>query len=292
MPEVARCYVGVSGWRYPRWRGDFYPKGLRQSDELGYAAERMTSVEINGSFYSLQRPSSYAAWAAATPDDFVFAVKGGRFITHLKQLHDVETPLANFFASGVLALGRKLGPVLWQLPARMALSPERLEAFLTLLPRTHAEAAALAARHDDKLADDRILTEPLVRQPIRHALEPRHPSFGTAEAREILGRHDVCMVVADSAGTWPTMPDATSDFRYVRLHGETELYASGYTDESLDRWAAQCREWLTEGHDTFVYFDNDAKGHAPHDAVRLLDRLASDPGTRARPPLGPDAKKR
>jgi uncharacterized protein YecE (DUF72 family) len=280
---MSRCYVGVSGWRYPRWRGDFYPKGLRQRDELTYAAERMTSVEINGSFYSLQRPSSYAAWAEATPDDFVFAVKGGRFITHLNQLRDVETPLANFFASGVLALGRKLGPMLWQLPARMALSPDRLEAFLALLPRTHDEAAALAARHDDKLAEDRVLaaigTGVPPDMPIRHALEPRHPSFETAEAREILSRHGVCMVVADSAGTWPTMPDATSDFRYVRLHGETELYASGYTDESLDRWAGQCREWLAEGHDTYVYFDNDAKGHAPHDAVRLLDRLSPARGT-------------
>jgi uncharacterized protein YecE (DUF72 family) len=274
---MSRCYVGVSGWRYPRWRGDFYPKGLRQRDELTYAADRMGSVEINGSFYSLQRPSSYAAWAAATPDEFVFAVKGGRFITHLKQLHDVETPLANFFASGVLALGRKLGPVLWQLPARMPLSPERLDRFFTLLPRTHGEAAALAAQHDDKLADDRVRTDiaPDVdaARPIRHALEPRHPSFETPEARVILAEHGICMVVADSAGVWPTMPDATSDFRYVRLHGETELYASGYTDDSLDRWAAQCREWLAGGHDTYVYFDNDAKGHAPHDAVRLLDRL-------------------
>jgi uncharacterized protein YecE (DUF72 family) len=252
-------------------------------------------------------------------------VKGGRFITHMRKLRGVETALANFlasgvlalgpklgpvlwqlpanlpyerermadfFASGVLALGRKLGPVLWQLPARMALSPDRLEAFLTLLPRTHAEAAALAARHDDKLADDRTLTECEVDLPLRHALEPRHPSFDTDEVRSLCAEHDIALVVADSAGRWPTMHDATSDFRYVRLHGETELYASGYTDESLDRWAAQCREWLTEGHDTFVYFDNDAKGHAPHDAVRLLDRLASDPGTRARPPLGPDAKKR
>lgn len=274
---MSRCWVGVSGWRYPRWRGDFYPTGLRQRDELTYTSERMPSVEINGSFYSLQRPTSYASWAAATPADFVFAVKGGRFITHLKQLHDVDAPLANFFASGVLALGRKLGPVLWQLPARMPLSPERLDRFFTLLPRTHAEAAALAAQHDGKLAEDRVLTDLAadVRPdtPIRHALEPRHPSFETAEARAILAEHGICMVVADSAGVWPTMPDATSNFRYVRLHGETELYASGYTDASLDRWAEQCRGWLADGHDTYVYFDNDAKGHAPFDAVRLLDRL-------------------
>ncbi|NKR04636.1 DUF72 domain-containing protein, partial len=108
--------VGISGWSYPGWRGDFYPPGLRQRDELAYAAERMSSIEVNGSFYSLQRPTSYAAWHDATPDDFVFAVKGGRFIPHMKRLRDVETPLANFLASGVRALRDKLGPVLWQLP--------------------------------------------------------------------------------------------------------------------------------------------------------------------------------
>jgi uncharacterized protein YecE (DUF72 family) len=268
-----RALVGVSGWRYPRWSGDFYPKGLPQRLELTYASERMTSVEINGSFYSLQRPSSYAAWRDATPADCVLAVKGGRFITHMKQLRDVETPLANFFASGVLALGAKLGPVLWQLPERLAYDAERMESFLGLLPRTTADAAALARRHDDKLADDRVLTTCDVEQPVRHALEPRHPSFEAPEVREQLARHGVCMVVADSAGRWPQLPDATSDFRYVRLHGETELYASGYTDDSLDRWARQCAAWQDEGHDVHVYFDNDAKGHAPWDAVRLLDRL-------------------
>jgi uncharacterized protein YecE (DUF72 family) len=270
---MARALVGVSGWRYPRWRGDFYPKGLPQRLELTYAAERMTSIEVNGSFYSLQRPSSYAAWRAAVPPDVVLAVKGGRFITHMKSLRDVETPLANFFASGVLALGRQLGPVLWQLPARLTFDPERLGAFFALLPRTTSEAAGLAAGHDDRLADDRTLTRCEVDQPLRHALEPRHPSFDSDEARALCEEHDVAIVIADSAGRWPTMDDATSDFRYVRLHGETELYASGYTDASLDRWASTCRQWLDEGHDVHVYFDNDARGHAPWDAVRLLERL-------------------
>jgi len=265
--------IGVSGWRYPSWRGDFYPKGLPQRLELTYAADRMTAVEVNGSFYSLQRPSSYAAWAAAVPEDFRFAVKGGRFITHMKKLAGVETALANFFASGVLALGDKLGPVLWQLPERLAFDEQRLESFFALLPRTTSEVAALARRRDDKLADDRVLTTPVSERPVRHALEPRHPSFETAQAREVLRRNDICMVIADSAGRWPQMPDATSAFRYVRLHGETELYASGYTDDSLDRWAHQCQAWLDEGHDVHVYFDNDARGHAPYDAVRLLDRL-------------------
>jgi uncharacterized protein YecE (DUF72 family) len=268
-----RALVGISGWRYRSWRGDFYPKGLPQRLELTYAAERMTSVEVNGSFYSLQRPSSYAAWRAAVPDDVVLAVKGGRFITHMKALRDVETPLANFFARGVLALGPQLGPVFWQLPERLAYDSDRVSAFFDLLPRTTGEAARLAEKHDDKLADDRVLTTCEVDVPLRHALEPRHPSFDSAEARALCSEHGVAVVVADSAGRWPVMHDATSDFRYVRLHGETELYASGYADGSLDRWAETCRGWLDEGHDVHVYFDNDAKGHAPHDAVRLIRRL-------------------
>ena len=268
-----RAFVGVSGWRYPSWRGDFYPKGLPQRLELTYAAERMTSVEVNGSFYSLQRPSSYAAWRAAVPTDVVLDVKGGRFITHMKALRDVETALANFFASGVLALGMQLGPVLWQLPERLAYDADRVSAFFDLLPRTTGEAARLAGGHDDKLVDDRVLTTCEVDIPLRHALEPRHASFDSPEARALCSEHGVAVVVADSAGRWPVMHDATSDFRYVRLHGETELYASGYTDDSLDRWAETCRGWLDEGHDVHVYFDNDAKGHAPHDAVRLVRRL-------------------
>ena len=277
---MGRFHVGTSGWRYPRWRGDFYPRGLPQRLELTYAAERMTSMELNGSFYSLQRPTSYAAWRAAGPPSVDFAVKGGRFITHLKQLRGVETPLANFFASGLLALGAQLGPVLWQLPERLTFDPDRLACFFDLLPRSTSAAAELARAHDDKLADDRALTTTDLDRPIRHALEPRHPSFDTEQARALCAEHDVAVVVADSAGRWPQMPDATSDFRYVRLHGETELYASGYTEESLERWAARCTSWADQGHDVFVYFDNDAKGHAPHDAVRLLELLGAAPEPR------------
>ena len=274
---MGRFHVGVSGWRYASWRGDFYPKGLPQRLELSYAAERMTSIELNGSFYSLQKPTSYAAWRSAVPPTVDFAVKGGRFITHLKQLRDVEAPLANFFASGVLALGEQLGPFLWQLPERHAYDPVRLAAFFDLLPRTTRELAELAARHDAKLADDDALTTTDLDRPVRHALEPRHPSFDTDDARALCARYGVAVVVADSAGRWPMMHDATSDFRYVRLHGETELYASGYTPESLDRWAGQCRTWADEGHDVYVFFDNDAKGRAPYDAIALLDRLGAAP---------------
>ncbi len=265
--------IGVSGWRYPSWRGDFYPKGLPQRLELTYAAERMTSIEVNGSFYSLQRPSSYAAWRAAVPSDVVLAVKGGRFITHMKALRDVETPLANFFASGVLALGPQLGPVLWQLPERVRFDRERVRDFFELLPRRRARPRGSPRSTTTSSAEDRVLTTCEVDVPVRHALEPRHESFDTDEARALCAEHGVAMVIADSAGTWPVMDDATSDFRYVRLHGETELYASGYTDASLDRWAQTCRDWIDEGHDVHVYFDNDAKGHAPYDAVRLVRRL-------------------
>ena len=267
--------IGISGWTYAGWRGDFYPKGLRQKDELAYAAERMGSVEINGSFYSLQRPTSYARWASETPDDFVFAVKGGRFITHLKRLRDVEAPLANFLASGVLALGPKLGPLLWQLPERLTYDHALLEDFLTLLPRTSTEAAELAAHHDDKLAEDRTHLSTDAERPLRHALEFRSTSFCTDEAFAQLAEHGVACVLADTAGTFPAADADTSDVRYVRLHGDTELYASGYSDASLDRWAERCREWARD-HDVFVYFDNDAKGHAPWDAVRLIERVTAD----------------
>jgi uncharacterized protein YecE (DUF72 family) len=265
--------IGISGWRYAGWRGDFYPTGLPQRRELEYAAERLTSIEINGSFYSLQRPSSYRAWAAETPADFVFAVKGGRFITHMKKLRDVEAPLANFFASGVLALGPKLGPFLWQLPENLPLDVARLDAFLSLLPRTAAAAASLASGHDDKIAGDRALTTVDSDRPLRHALEFRHSSYASEEGIAVLRRHGVACVLADTAGRWPWVEQDTSDFRYVRLHGDQELYASGYTDPSLDTWAGRCRDWASNGQDAYVYFDNDAKGYAPYDAVRLIERL-------------------
>lgn len=270
---MPRCRVGISGWTYASWRGDFYPPGLVHRQELAYAASRLTSIEINGSFYSLQRPSSYQRWHDETPDDFVFAVKGGRFITHLKRLRDVEAPLANFFASGVLALAGKLGPVLWQLPEALTFDAAVLDDFLALLPRTTAEAAALAGRHDERLSGDRVDTTARVDLPIRHAVEARSSTFATERFYELLEKHGVSCVLADTAGRWPVLDRRTSDLRYVRLHGDKELYASGYTDAALDRWAERCREWLAAGEDVHVYFDNDIKGYAPRDALALLARL-------------------
>ncbi|TCI99194.1 DUF72 domain-containing protein [Aeromicrobium sp. IC_218] len=271
MAGTAR--IGISGWRYAGWRGDFYPKGLRQADELRFVGERMRTVEINGTFYSLQRPESFRRWRAEVPDDFVFAVKGGRFITHMKKLADVETPLANFFASGVLALGPQMGPVLWQLPPRLRFEPERLASFFDLLPRTTAEAAAPAARHDTRV-DGRAVTECEVDVPVRHCLEVRDDSFHDPAFLALLRAHDVGLVVADTAGRWPLIREVTSDFAYVRLHGDEELYASGYSPRALDEGAALVRGWTDQGTDVYVYFDNDMKVHAPYDALALAERLA------------------
>src|SRR5215207_8734507 len=223
---VAEIRIGISGWTYPPWRGVFYPPDLPHRRELEFAASRMNSVEINGSFYSLQRPSSYRSWLEQTPDDFVFAVKGGRFITHMKKLADVETPLANFFGSGVLALEHKLGPLLWQLPPMLGFDSDRLSAFFDQLPRTTTEAARIAERHDGRLRHGAVTTTATER-PLRHAVEVRHPSFDTPEFVELLRQHDIALVVADSAGKWPFLEDLTSDFVYVRLHGAEELYVSG-----------------------------------------------------------------
>ena len=268
--------VGISGWRYAPWRGDFYPVGLPQRRELEYAASQLATVEVNGSFYSLQRPSSWERWRSEVPEDFVFAVKGGRFITHMKRLREVETPMANFFASGVLALGPTLGPLLWQLPANLPYDRQVLADFCALLPRTTTEAHALAARHGEQVSGDRLWSGEVVDRPLLHALEPRHASFGQPEVVAHLEACGISLVVADSAGTWPRFEQATGPVVYVRLHGDTELYASGYTDEALDSWARRLEGWTADGRDAFVYFDNDAKGYAPHDARRLAARLAAD----------------
>ncbi len=270
---MADIRIGLSGWRYAGWRGDFYPEGLVQRKELAYAAERFSTIEVNGSFYSLQRPASYATWRDETPDDFVFALKGGRFITHMKRLRDVDGAMANFFASGPLALGDKLGPVLWQLPARTRFDADVLDAFLERLPRTSGEAADLARHHDAKLPADRALTTALTQVRLRHAIEPRDLSFADPAAIDLLRRHDVGLVVSDAGDKWPRFEEVTSDLVYVRLHGAEELYTSGYGPQALDEWAARISSWAGQGLDVLVYFDNDAKVHAPYDALALMDRL-------------------
>ena len=286
--DAGPFHVGISGWRYPPWRGVFYPAGLAQRRELEYVSRSFPSVEVNGSFYSLQRPSSYEQWRAQTPAGFVFSVKGPRFVTHMKKLAGLEVPLANFFASGLLALGDRLGPVLWQLPPTLGFDAARLAAFFALLPRTTRAAAQLATHHDQRL-DGRAVTTTDANRPLRHALEVRHASFETVELVQLLRENDIALVCADTAGQWPALDDVTSDFVYVRLHGDRELYVSGYGDAALDRWAARARTWQMGGTPTdgrtlsppapvrerevFLYLDNDVKVRAPFDAIALARRL-------------------
>jgi uncharacterized protein YecE (DUF72 family) len=259
-----------------------------QRRELEYAASRFNSVELNASFYSLQRPALYASWRDQTPADFLFSVKGGRYITHLKKLKGVETALANFFASGVLELGQKLGPILWQFPEVLAFD-ERFESFFRLLPKDTRQAAALASRHDERVAPF-VAPEGPVR-PLRHAVEVRHRSFQSEPFVALLREHGFALVVADTAGRWPYFEDVTAPFVYLRLHGDSELYTSGYTPAAIDHWARRVRAW-SQGkepadairaasvrapkatrRDAYVYFDNDAKVHAPFDAMALSSKL-------------------
>ena len=283
-------YIGISGWRYVPWRGKFYPPGLAQHRELEYAATQLPSIEINGAFYSLQRPASYAAWYAATPPGFVFAVKGNRFITHMLRLRDVAKPLANVLASGMFELREKLGPMLWQFPPNFAFEPERFETFLSLLPHDTHAAAELAKGHEARM-EGRVTLDPGPRRAMRHAVEIRHESFRDPAFIALLRKHKVALVVADTAGRWPQIEDVTADFVYVRLHGDKELYASGYDDDAIENWARKIRAWRDGGQpqdaclasskaprkrgkrDVYCYFDNDIKVHAPFDAQRLIAAL-------------------
>ena len=276
MADVGTIRIGISGWRYAGWRGDFYPPGLPQRRELEYASDRMGAIELNGSFYSLQRATSYVAWRDGTRPGLVFAVKGGRFITHMKKLAGVETALANAYASGVLALGSKLGPMLWQLPPTLGFDADRLSAFFDLLPRTTTQAVEVARGHDAKVADPWLTTD--ADRPLRHALEVRHASFATEEAVALLRSHDIAFVVADTAGRWPLVQEPTSDHMYVRLHGDIELYTSGYSDAALDSWAERIQGWADTGRDVHVFFDNDVKVRAPYDAMALMQRLGVSAG--------------
>ncbi len=296
---MSRIRIGISGWTYAPWRGVFYPEKLRHDEELSYAASLFASIEINGTFYRLQQPATFARWRDETPEDFVFSVKAPRFITHVRRLREVETPVANFLASGVLLLGAKLGPLLWQFPPFLRFDAPRFERFLALLPHDTAHAATMARAHDERIASDEgIPREPA--RPLRHALEIRHESFRDPAFIAMLRRHRVALVCADTV-SWPRLMDLTADFVYCRLHGSEELYVSGYDDASLDAWARRVHAWAEggepddaervlpplaqagtegstpsvagEGRDVFVYFDNDAKVRAPADAASLIDRV-------------------
>lgn len=289
MTRPGAVRIGISGWRYAPWRGAFYPEGLPQKDELRFASGIFGAIEINTTFYGLQRPPAFARWAEETPDGFVFAVKGPRYLTHVRRLADAAAPLANFLASGLLELGAKLGPILWQLPPSFRFDPARLDAFLALLPRDTEAARSLARRHEPRMAG-RTSTGPGGKRPIRHAIEVRHAGFARPELVAMLRRHRVALVCADSVD-WPRLMDLTADFVYCRLHGSEEIYASGYDDASLERWAGRVVAWARGGEpddgervtgragpkrarrDVFVFFDNDAKVCAPADAQALEARV-------------------
>jgi uncharacterized protein YecE (DUF72 family) len=268
-----RILIGTSGWNYPRWRGDFYPRGLAQKNELAYLGARLPTVEVNGTFYSLTRPTACAAWRAQVPETFVFAIKGSRYITHMLKLGRFEPALANFFASGILRLGRKLGPILWQLPPQLPFDEARARAFFAALPRDLAGAERWARRHDARTTGRAALTAPDGHdRTLRHAVEIRHASWLSDAALNLLHEHDVALVAADTAGRHPFSLARTASFAYVRLHGATSLYASRYSDDELATWAAHATAW-GQAHDVFIYFDNDALGHAPDDAVRLAEQV-------------------
>jgi uncharacterized protein YecE (DUF72 family) len=275
--------VGISGWTYPPWRGSFYPKGLRQKDELRFAAEAFETIEVNGTFYGLQKPDSFASWADQVPAEFVFSIKAPRFITHIRRLRDVALPVANFLASGLLRLGARLGPILWQLPPSLAFDAATIEAFLALLPHDTRAAAKMAADHDARMDGRDWVTTDACR-PLLHAMEIRHESFRDARFVALLRQYGVALVCADTP-QWPRLADVTADFIYARLHGAEQIYASGYGDADIAAWAARCAVWQAGGtprdldvvaakakrrkRDVFVYFDNDMKVLSPRDAAAL-----------------------
>ena len=282
--------VGVSGWSYDGWRAaGVFPDDLPRSREHEWLAHRFGTLEANGTFYRLGSPAMFERWYRAAPADFAYAVKGSRFVTHDKKLADVEVPLANLFASGVLALDDKLGPFLWQLPERLHTDLDRLDAFLDLLPRRTSEAVALARRHDDRVTEPAY--GPGAEHRLRHVLEVRHEADLTPALVTCLHRHGVALAVSDGAD-WPLVEQVTAGFVYVRLHGPGALYASPYGERRLRSWAERIRTWARgdepsharrisdrsppprAARDVYVYLDNDDGAHAPRDADvlrRLLD---------------------
>lgn len=285
---MSRVRIGVSGWSYDGWQGDFYPEDLPKRRRLEYVGRSFDTVEVNGSFYSLLSPKTFRSYHQETPDDFRFAVKGSRFITHNRRLREARLPLANFLASGLLVLDHKLDVILWQLPDRHRVRPERFRAFLELLPHDTEEAAELARQHDERVSEP--VTEAPANRRLRHAMEIRNPDDLTTEVVDMLRDEGVALVVSH-AGDWPLAEELTAGFVYVRLHGAPETYADGYADADLERWAARIECWRSgeeprdpqritdrapprrKGRDVYVFLDNDSQGHAPHDALRLRSLL-------------------
>jgi uncharacterized protein YecE (DUF72 family) len=264
--SLAAIRVGIGGWTYEPWRGAFYPPGLPHAGELSYASRRLSTNEINGTFYRTQNPENFRRWAAETPDDFVFSVKAPRYATYRPRLAEAAPAIDRFFASGVSELGDKLGPVLWQLPPHKRFDEADLAAFLELLPRR------------------------LNGRPMRHAIEVRHRSFVETRFVVLLRRAEVAVAFADS-DVHPSIADLTADFVYARLQRTTEGEPTGYGPADLDRWAERCRTWADGGEpddlprigsaasgpctprSCFVYMISGAKVRAPAAAMALIERL-------------------
>ena len=279
--------VGISGWRYPPWRGSFYPKGLIQKKELHFASRSVNSIEINGSFYKLQTSESYLNWYEDTPENFIFSVKAYREITHFKRLRNVEEPIADFFASGLLELKDKLGPILWQFPPTFKFDKNLFENFLALLPQDTKSARA-CSKNSKRYREPNKTTH---NKSLRHAVEIRNQSFVNDDFIDLLKNYGVALVMADTAGRWPQLEEITTDYVYMRLHGNTELYSSGYSDEALSFWYKRMKLW-SEGkqpkdaklvspkphstatpRDIYCYFDNTDKLWAPYDARKILEKF-------------------
>lgn len=214
--------IGVGGWNFEPWRQTFYPKGLRQKDELAYMASQLSAVEVNGTFYRTQTPATFRSWHDATPDDFVFALKAPRYATNRKVLAEAGDSIAHFAGSGIAELGPKLGPILWQFAATKRFEPDDFAAFLDLLPG--------AARG----------------LPLRHAVEVRHASFAVPEFVALARERGVAIALAGDS-EYPAIPDATADFAYLRVMGTEEQFPAGYPPESLELWAGRAREIAAGG---------------------------------------------
>jgi uncharacterized protein YecE (DUF72 family) len=244
---AGKIRIGVGGWTYEPWRGLFYPDGLSHARELEYASRHLTSIEINGTFYSMFKPESWAKWRDATPENFVFAVKGSRYCTNRKDLSTAGEGVQRFVNQGLAELRDRLGPISWQFAGTKKFNSEEISAFLTLLPR---EAAGL---------------------PLRHALEVRHPSFATDAFYDLARRHNAAIVFADH-DEFPKIEQPTADFSYARLMRSQPEVATGYTDAQLDGWAKTAQGWTKRG-DAFVYFIAGANERAPAAAQALIARV-------------------
>ncbi len=241
--------IGIGGWVFPPWRGAFYPKGLRQAEELAYASRQVSAIEINGTFYRTQTPASFRKWHDQTPDDFIFSLKGPRFLTYRGELASAEPFMQRFFQSGFLELGDKLGPILWQFAPTTRFDAEDFGGFLALLPRELGGRA------------------------IRHVVEVRHPSFHTPEFIDLLRGRRIAVAWVDDP-KYPPFEDQTADFAYLRLRRSSQNEETGYPPAALDDWAARLGQWSAAGRDCFFYFINGAKIRAPAAAQALLQRLA------------------